>query len=237
MFICVPLSRDIPILLQFPCHGQHACTPSCNRRASRYRSIVGNFLVFVTDTESVRKVLTENGPGGFSMVLHPSGRRILGPNNIAFMHGPQHKALRHSFLPLFSRKALGVYLHLQEELIRTHMDKWQRTVAGHRVEMRNLLRDLNQETSQTVFVGPYLDDPSSFSKWYTAITDGFLAFPAYFPGTTLWRAVRSREKVVQVLTEAARRSKIAMSQGVCVCVCVLVCVCVWWWGGGVWARR
>jgi cytochrome P450 family 710 subfamily A protein len=75
---------------------------------------VGNFTMFVTEAEAVRKVLTENGPDGFTMVLHPSGKRILGDNNIAFMHGPRHKALRHSFLQLFGRKALGLYLHLQE---------------------------------------------------------------------------------------------------------------------------
>jgi hypothetical protein len=49
-------------------------------------------------------VLTDNGPNGFLMVLHPSGKRILGENNIAFIHGPGHKALRNSFLPLFTRK-------------------------------------------------------------------------------------------------------------------------------------
>ena len=38
-------------------------------------------------------------------------------------------------------------------------------------------RDLNQYTSQDVFLGPYLDDPAvraKFSAGYTAMTDGFL---------------------------------------------------------------
>ena len=38
-------------------------------------------------------------------------------------------------------------------------------------------RDMNQATSQDVFVGPYLDDPevrTKFSKSYYAMTDGFL---------------------------------------------------------------
>ena len=111
------------------------------------------------DPDAIRKVLNDNGPEGFVMVLHPSGKRILGDNNIAFTHGPKHKALRASFLPLFGRKALGVYLQFQEHLIRTHIDKWLRATAGAAVEVRELCRELNQETSQTVFVGPYLDNP------------------------------------------------------------------------------
>ncbi len=45
------------------------------------------------------------------MALHPNARNILGDRNIAFLHGPEHKALRKSFLALFTRKALGVSCH------------------------------------------------------------------------------------------------------------------------------
>ena len=132
-------------------------------------------------------MLNDNGPKGFVMVLHPAGRRILGDANIAFSHGPKHKALRASFLPLFGRKALGMYLHmqvrtggrgglymrrgdmvgelvarrvttlmrvfaacspsarLQEDIIRTHLDKWLRQTTGTTVEVRELCRVLNQE--------------------------------------------------------------------------------------------
>jgi cytochrome P450 family 710 subfamily A protein len=42
------------------------------------------------------------------MALHPSAKNVLGPRNIAFLHGPEHKQLRKSFLALFTRKALAV---------------------------------------------------------------------------------------------------------------------------------
>jgi hypothetical protein len=45
--------------------------------------------------------------------VHPSGKWILGPKNLAFMYGPDHKALRKSFLSLFTTKALGVYVSVQ----------------------------------------------------------------------------------------------------------------------------
>lgn len=42
------------------------------------------------------------------MALHPSAKTILGEHNIAFLHGPDHKQIRKSFIALFTRKALAV---------------------------------------------------------------------------------------------------------------------------------
>jgi hypothetical protein len=49
--------------------------------------------------------------------VHPSGKWILGPKNLAFMYGPDHKALRKSFLSLFTTKALGIYASVQVRLL------------------------------------------------------------------------------------------------------------------------
>ncbi len=59
---------------------------------------------------------------------------ILGKNNIAFMSGPTHKALRKSFLALFTRKALGVYVLKQDGIIRDHFAQWMQvgTAGGVR---------------------------------------------------------------------------------------------------------
>lgn len=56
---------------------------------------------------------------GRAQAVHPSGKWILGPKNLAFMHGPEHKALRKSFLSLFTTKALGVYVKLQARPLAT----------------------------------------------------------------------------------------------------------------------
>ena len=52
------------------------------------------------------------------MQLHPSAKNVLGEKNIAFLHGPEHKALRKSFIALFTRKALGVYVRKQDQIIQ-----------------------------------------------------------------------------------------------------------------------
>eukprot|EP00798_Chlamydomonas_sp_ICE-L_P016403 gene16403-22610_t len=173
-----------------------------------WQSIVGVFTVFVTDAQISRHVFNHNSADTLLMDLHPSARNILGKKNIAFLHGPEHKALRKSFLALFTRKALGVYVRKQDEIVKNHIEEWM--AMGGKGEMRNYVRDLNAFTSQEVFAGPYLDNPEereTFSKSYRAMTDAFLALPLCVPGTS-------------VLTKATARSKARMAQGIEPC-CLL----------------
>lgn len=56
-----------------------------------YNSIMGKFMVMVTDTDICRRVFSFNDPSTLLMAVHPSAKNILGPKNLAFMHGPPHK--------------------------------------------------------------------------------------------------------------------------------------------------
>lgn len=179
-----------------------------------WNSLVGKFTIFVTDPGLVRHVFNHNGKDSLLMALHPSGVAILGDKNIAFLHGPEHKALRKSFLSLFTRRALGVYVQKQDQIIRDHIREWLQT-PGPR-EIRPFIRDMNAFTSQEVFAGPYLDDPAErekFSEAYKAMTDAFLAFPLCFPGTMVWKGRQGRFYILKVLTRAAGRSKERMKAG------------------------
>ena len=74
-------------------------------------------------------------------------------------------------------------------------------------------RDLNAATSQEVFAGPYLDDPSErkkFSSAFMDMTQGFLAFPLCIPGTAVWKGKQGRLYIIALLKKAAARSKIDM---------------------------
>jgi cytochrome P450 family 710 subfamily A protein len=177
-----------------------------------WNSLFGRFFVFSRDTETSIKIFKNNSPDALRIVLHPNAVRLLGEGNIAFMQGEKHKELRKRLLPLFTKKALGLYVRLQEKAIREHFDKWIKMKGP--IEMRPLVRDLNVETSQTVFVGPYLDEDQrkEFANNYRMMNEGFLAFPISLPGTTLWKAIRARKNVVATLAECARRSKLRMAE-------------------------
>lgn len=179
-----------------------------------WNSLVGKFTIFVTDASLVRHVFNHNGKDSLLMALHPSGVAILGDKNIAFLHGPEHKALRKSFLSLFTRRALGVYVAKQDQIIRQHIREWME-IPGP-IEIRPFIRDMNAYTSQEVFVGPYLLDAAErekFSQAYRAMTDAFLAFPLNFPGTMVWKGRQGRFYILKVLTRAAGESKQRMKAG------------------------
>lgn len=60
-----------------------------------YNSLLGQFMVFTTDAELSRRALSINDEKTLLMAVHPSGKAILGEHNLAFMHGPPHKAIRY----------------------------------------------------------------------------------------------------------------------------------------------
>ncbi|GJD10177.1 Cytochrome P450 [Galdieria sulphuraria] len=177
--------------------------------------LVGRITLFVTDSALVRAILNNNSARTFLLALHPSARLILGKNNIAFMHGQEHKELRKSFLSLFTRKALGVYLTLQETSIKSHLQKWiQLSKENDEMEMSFLCRDLNLETSQYVFAGPYIGEQrDQFCHWYITVTKAFISAPVFLPGTNLWKAYFARKKIVALLENAVIQSKKYIGNG------------------------
>ena len=84
------------------------------------------------------QVFSYNDPDTLLMAVHPSGKNILGEGNLAFMHGPPHKAIRRSFLSLFTRKALATYVEAQDGVIRRFLNHWLQT-DGER-EIRPFVR-------------------------------------------------------------------------------------------------
>jgi sterol 22-desaturase len=181
-----------------------------------FNSLGGKMMVFVTDAAKTREILSIGDADRMLMVLHPSAKNILGKDCFCFVHGPAHKALRKSFMALFTRKALSTYVELQDGLIRSHLEKWLTKFEGEEVEIRPFVRDLNQMTSQEVFIGPYLDDPvvkERFTQGYHDMTEGFLAMPIYFPGTTVWRARKGRDYVMMVLEASVGRARDYIASG------------------------
>lgn len=68
-----------------------------------------------------------------------SGKTVLGERNIAFLHGPEHKALRKSFIALFTRKALGVYVIKQDAIIQRNLQVRRAAAWRTRARARMLL--------------------------------------------------------------------------------------------------
>ena len=177
-----------------------------------WNSIFGTFFVYLRDGKISRRMLAFNEPDDFVAALHPNSAHVFGEENVVFRTGEDHKAMRKSFMPLFTRKAISKYIGIQDKLIREHIQKWL-ALGKPDVEVRTLVRDLNLEASQTVLVGPYIDDPVYFSQLYADLVQGFMSLPINLPGTALWKTIRAKKKVQDILTDATKRSRESMQQG------------------------
>lgn len=179
-----------------------------------WNSIIGRFFVLIADSENSRKIM-EKCSSDMPLILHPNANRLLGSDNIAFMNGSTHKTLRIALLPLFTTKALSIYLHIQEKAIRDHMAKWceMSQTSKDGIEMRPLIYDLNINTSLSVFVGPYLTNEirQQFKTDYMDLTRGMFAPPIYFPGTQLYKGVHAAESIRKALRRIVGLSKQRMS--------------------------
>lgn len=176
--------------------------------------LVGNFMIFIRDSKLSHQIFKNAANNKFQVCLNLNGERLFGKGNIAFMQGEIHKTLRQQVLYLFTKKALAKYVSVQEDCIRRALDKWlnEAEFGNDRLEMKSLIRDLNLETSQKVFIGPYLtaDKRQKFCDDYLMINNGLLCLPWAFPGSTLWYAIRARKRIVAMLSQFAGESKVAM---------------------------
>jgi cytochrome P450 family 710 subfamily A protein len=86
--------------------------------------ILGNFIVFIRDTELSRKVFTNAKPNAFQPLGHPFGKKLFGEHNLHYMVGEEHKNLRRRIAPNFTPKALSTYTSLQQIIILKHLNSW-----------------------------------------------------------------------------------------------------------------
>eukprot|EP01114_Cavostelium_apophysatum_P019171 TRINITY_DN6099_c0_g1_i2.p1 TRINITY_DN6099_c0_g1~~TRINITY_DN6099_c0_g1_i2.p1 ORF type:complete len:490 (-),score=85.59 TRINITY_DN6099_c0_g1_i2:61-1530(-) len=174
-----------------------------------WSSAFGKSILFTRKAELTKEVF--NSPSAFTLWLVWGAKSILGRNNIAFMTGEPHKALRKRLLPLFTLRSLAVFLPIQERATRKFLEDWCKNQSKNGEKtfcVRPLARDLNIYTSSSVFVGPYINDAvrNEITDHYWTINYGFLSFPYDIPFTPHRKAVRSRETLTNLFTSCATKS-------------------------------
>lgn len=171
--------------------------------------ILGQLFVYTRDPVLTKKVFANEG-GNLRLWLHMNAEKILGKNNIAFMHGEAHKSLRKELIHLFTKNALSKYLSIQETEIRKHIDRWlESDIVKEPKEIRSLVRDLNVDTSIHVFTGHYMNEETmdGFRRDYLAMNEGLLSFPLNLPGTRLYEAIQARKRIICVLIPIVEASQ------------------------------
>ncbi|TXT08737.1 hypothetical protein VHUM_02865 [Vanrija humicola] len=177
-------------------------------------SVFNIFIVIGSSNELARKIL--NSPNHAEPCLVASAKKVLLPENWVFLHGKVHADYRKALNVLFTQKALSIYLPIQERIYRRTFEQWVNDYKTP-TEMMLPMRDLNMETSLSVFLGPYLNDAQrdEINKKYWLITVALelVNFPLAIPGTKVYNAIQARKTVMKHLMAASAAAKIRMADG------------------------
>ncbi|KAI3615645.1 c-22 sterol desaturase [Moniliophthora roreri] len=179
-------------------------------------SVFNIFIVMASTTEHSRKIL--NSPTYAEPCLVYSAKTILNPKNWVFLTGKEHVDFRRILNLLFTRKALGLYLQIQDDIARKHFANWvnkDKSPTANPIMMN--ARYLNMDTSLRVFCGNHIPEHATkeISDKYWAVTQALelVNFPFALPGTKVYKAKQAAKCAMDWLALAASKSKIAMAKG------------------------
>ncbi|XP_010513271.1 PREDICTED: cytochrome P450 710A3-like [Camelina sativa] len=179
--------------------------------------LIGKFIIYIKDAKLSNIIFSNIRPDAFQLIGHPFGKKIFGEHSLIFMFGEDHKSVRRQVAPNFTRTPLSMYSSLQQTVIMRHLRQWKESFSGgsRPVSMRQLIRELNLETSQTVFVGPYLDKEvkNSIRDDYNLFNRGTMALPIDLPGFAFGEARKAVSRLVNTMVGCTRKSKAKMATG------------------------
>lgn len=180
--------------------------------------VIGKFIVFIRSTDLCHKIFANVRPDAFHLVGHPFGKKLFGEHNLIYMMGQDHKDIRRRMAPNFTPKALSTYSVIQQKIILKHLIRWEQLSSEKSPEpigLRLLCRDLNLETSQTVFVGPYLgrDARERFNVDYNLFNVGMMKLPIDLPGFAFRKARYAVKRLVETLAVCTQHSKSRTKSG------------------------
>ncbi|KAF8602682.1 cytochrome P450 sterol C22-desaturase [Ceratobasidium sp. AG-I] len=178
-------------------------------------SVFNMFIVIASSNEYTRKIM--NSPTYTEPCLVASAKQVLLKENWVFLSGKVHSDYRRVLNQLFTRKALSIYLAHQDAISRKYFAEWLEDTSTEHKSSMVTMRNLNMEASLRVFCGEHIpvEAAKEISDQYWLITQALelVNFPLALPGTKVYKAIQARKVAMTWLTDAARKSKIAMASG------------------------
>lgn len=178
-------------------------------------SVFNIFIVIASDNEYSRKIM--NSPTFAEPCLVASAKPVLLKENWVFLHGKVHADYRKALNVLFTKKALSIYLPIQEAIYHKFFNSWMSKTNSSPEPYMMQMRDLNMETSLRVFCGDYISEAGaqeiSDKYWLITVALELVNFPLAIPGTKVYNAIQARKIAMKHLEAASAASKIRMASG------------------------
>jgi C-22 sterol desaturase len=178
-------------------------------------SVFHIFIVVASSVEHTRKIL--NSPHYTEPMLVASAKKVICPDNWVFLNGKAHVDYRKGLNTLFTPRALGIYLGIQENIYKRHFAAWMADKDPKAKPFMMQFRDLNMETSLRVFCGEYISEEGakqvSDNYWLITVALELVNFPFALPGTKVYNAIKARKMAMKQFEHTARESKRRMAEG------------------------
>jgi len=164
-----------------------------------FNTLVGHYLVFVTDPEGCREILTVDH--NYGIYAHPNALWLFGPKNLIYLDTQRHKTFRAILTPaLFSQAALVQYARAQEQVVRRYLQQYAKQCQEHPHHVIDGLvafRSMAAASSQEAFLGPYLTDDmrQHLEKDILTFTMGFLCLPFPYFNSGLHKAIQAKDRI------------------------------------------
>ncbi|CAK9187361.1 unnamed protein product [Ilex paraguariensis] len=171
------------------------------KRQQRYgkvfkSSVLGRLTVFMTGREAA-KILLTGKDGIVSLNLFYAGKQVLGPTSLLQQTGEAHKRLRRLIAEPLSVDGLKKYFQFINNLAIETLDQWPgRTVLVHEEASTFTLKVIG---NMIMSLEPTGEEQEKFRANFKVISSSFASLPIKIPGTTLYRGIKARDRMYDML--------------------------------------
>ncbi len=178
-------------------------------------SIFHKFVVIASTRDLARKVL--QSPSFVHPCVVDVARKILRPTNWVFLDGKAHTDYRKGLNPLFSKKALEVYIPEEEKVMDRYIQEFVDMSKGGYVQYFLKFREYMCAISLKTFCGDYIteDQIQEVAVNYYRVTAALelVNFPIILPYTKTWYGRKIADETMNVFAGCAQMAKDRMAGG------------------------
>jgi cytochrome P450 len=164
-------------------------------------NVLGRKTVFVAGADAAGRFIDSN------VVMRegsmpPHVQELFGGRSLPLLDGEAHRARKAAVLQAFTRTALAAYLPVIQTSIERYFQQWSSGgEIGWLDEMKRLAIEVICSTVIGMKPGPEVD---RLRRDYGTLTAGFATLPINIPGTRYHKALRARDRILDVLRACVR---------------------------------
>lgn len=178
-------------------------------------SIFHKFVVIASDTTLARKIF--QSPSFVKPCVVDVAVKILRPTNWVFLDGKAHVDYRKGLNPLFTKKALEIYIPEQEKVMDTYLEKFVKISDGKPQVFFPEFREYMCAISLRTFCGDYITEGQikMIADNYYKVTAALelVNFPIILPYTKTWYGKVIADQSMKIFEACAQMSKDALLKG------------------------